>query len=230
MEGGSRVGKRSLYARGDRPGSYKSRHRDDGKPAQSREALLIMERGDKTPDDLDRPEGNSLEENYWIHDVGTEEFISRCEGLNLEVEEWGIDRREDDGSEGVIYDDKLDFKVYKEKPIGVGATERQLVALVDVKTKSSPKYMGRFNARHYDEYVERADEFDVPTYVVMFQIWGIPDTTEIVLDEFVFRVDHPESEVFRTPTVKPFPDGNNAVLVPHWHRQQWKDFAQQVAV
>lgn len=185
-----------------------------------------MYRGEKTPDDLDRPPGNSLEENYQKHDTGEAEFTRRCEAVGLEVEPWGIDMRHDSGDEGVIYDNKMDFKVYNERSVGVGVTERELVALVDVKTKSNPRYMGRFNARHLDAYQEHAEERDVPVYVVMMQVDGSD-----VVDEIVYRVESDEPDTMRSSSsgaVDSFPDNNEAVLIPHWLRQQWRDFANAV--
>jgi hypothetical protein len=135
-----------------------------------------MERGDKTPDDLQRPDGNSLVENYQKHDVGHAEIVERLESSGYDVVEWGIDRRDDDGEDGIIYDDKMDFKVF------YGG---ELVALVDVKTKGSPSYMGQFNRRHYTHYYQHAQDFDVPVFIAMFQV---NYKTNTVYDGFVFEI------------------------------------------
>lgn len=173
---------------------------------------LSMRRGDKTPDDLDRPEGNDLQTNYELHDVGDAEVAERLAQHGFRVEEWGIDRRRDDGEEGIIFDDAMDFKVYD----GDG----ELVALLDVKTKSSPRWMGRFNARHYDHYNEHAETFDVPAFVVMFQV-GSDDE---IHDEFAVNVG--DVEPYRSSeddAVRSFPDGNEAVLIPHAARFTWTE-------
>lgn len=191
-----------------------------------------MRRGDKTPDDLDRPDGNSLKENYELHDIGHAEAVTRLEAQGYTVEEWGIDRRHDDGEEGIIFDDAMDFKVY---------WDGELVALLDVKTKSSPQWMGRFNARHYDHYKEHAETFDVPSFVVMFQISpdaksgdsGVSgeaedakfqvDGDDNIHDEFVVNVGScaPHRSGDDTKAVYSFPDGNEAVLIPHTNRHSW---------
>lgn len=172
-----------------------------------------MERGEKTPDDLDRPDGNGLKANYEKHDVGDAELVERLESEGFRVEAWGIDMRDDDGADGIIYDDKMDFKVFD--------ADDNLVGLVDVKVKSNPRYMGRFNERHYVHYYEHAERFDVPTFVAMFQV---DYQSETVYDEFVFevglgglheRVMSSES----SDAVPQFPDGNSAVLIPHGKRQ-----------
>lgn len=186
-----------------------------------------MRRGERKPEDLTRPQGNDLKTNYEKHDVGEAEIVERLEGLGYEVTDWGIDMRHDDGEDGLIYDDKMDLKVsYGGVP----------VALVDVKTKSGPDYMGRFNERHYVHYHEHAEEHDVPVFVVMFQVDYREDE---IHDGFVFHIDgsgDPYDRVHSSAdskAVDAFPDGNTAVLVPHEYRRPWtymeKRLAEQVA-
>lgn len=188
-----------------------------------------MRRGTRTPEDLDRPQGNSLLENYEKHDVGEKVFIDRCQMMGLAVEEWGIDKRHDDGSAGIIYDDKMDFKVYG-PTVPSRVSPAELKAIVDVKTKSNPRYMGRFNQRHYVKYKDHAEHFDVPAFVIMFQV---DYESKTVVDEFVFRIDG-DAEPFERvhtsdgPAVDRFPDGNDAVLVPHKHRERWSAFEEVV--
>lgn len=170
------------------------------------------------PEELDRPEGNSLLENYELHDHGEREFVRRVEELGFTVEPWGIDMRDDDGN-GLVYDDKLDFKVYDED---------NLIALVDVKTKSSPRWMGRFNLRHFEHYKEHADEYDVPTFVVMFQTNNRGD----IHDEFVFDINVADEHSFHSSkdsdAVRQFPDGNNALLIKHDARRRWTHLVAQI--
>jgi hypothetical protein len=182
-----------------------------------------MRRGEKTPEDLDRPDGNSLEENYKKHDVGEAEVVTRIERLGYSVEEWGIDMRGDSGADGVIYDDKMDFKV---------TDGDETLALLDVKTKGSPRYMGRFNERHYTHYHQHSKEHDVPVFIVMFQV---DYKTNTVHDEFVFEVGRGElGENVHTSSdsdaVNNFPDGNNAVLIPHGERRDWNHLESQLTL
>lgn len=167
-----------------------------------------------TADDLDRPEGNSLVENYQKHDIGHRETVERLDERDCEVVDWGIDMRHDDGDDGIIYDDKMDLKVLM---------DGEVIALIDVKTKGSPSYMGQFNERHYVKYHGHAESFDVPTFVVMYHVDYESDT---IYDSFVFEVGsddlyenvHVASD---SGAVSRFPDGNDAVLVPHKHRRGW---------
>jgi hypothetical protein len=168
-----------------------------------------------TADDLDRPDGNGLVANYEKHDVGEAELIDRLDGLDCAVHNWGIDMREDGGEDGVIYDDKMDFKV---------TYEGELVAIIDVKTKSSNKWMGTFNKRHYTHYYGHAAEYDVPVFVVMFHLDYRSDT---IHDEFTFEIgrDVKGKRVYesdKSDAVDRFPDRNEAVLVPHEHRRRWE--------
>lgn len=181
-----------------------------------------MRRGEQSPDELSRPDGNGLADNYEKHDIGQAELLRRLDesAIDAEVEEWGIDLRDDDGDR-IIYDDKMDFRL---------VDDGDVVAHIDVKTKSSPSYMGRFNARHYDHYYHHATEKDVPTFVVMFQV---DYETETIDDEFVFRLGDAERDVriersSKSTAVDDFPDGNEAVLVPHEHRQPWHTLVWQV--
>lgn len=177
---------------------------------------------DTTPEDLDRPEGNGLKENYKKHDVGQQETVERLHALDCEVVEWGIDMRSDGGEDGIIYDDKMDFKVMH---------NGELVALLDVKTKGSPNYMGRFNERHYVKYHGHAQDHDVPVFVVMYQVHY---KREQVYDLFVFEVGTDEmyerviSSTEDNAAVSRFPDGNDAVLVPHVHRKPWNYLELQI--
>jgi len=175
-----------------------------------------MKRGDKTPDDLSRPDGNSLEENYQLHDKAEQIVAQRIEVTDFRLEPWGIDMRGDDGEGGIIYDDKMDFKVFD--------ADDNLVGIMDVKSKSDHKYMGTFNKRHYDHYADWSEELGVPTFVVMFHI-----ANDNVQDEFAFEV-HKSGWVHDSDgaAVDNFPDGNNAVLIPHDQRTDWREVMQKI--
>lgn len=62
------------------------------------------------PDDLDRPDWNSLKANYSKHDVGEAYLVGRLHQLGMHVEHWGIDMRDDD--DGLIFDNKMDLRVW----------------------------------------------------------------------------------------------------------------------
>lgn len=70
-----------------------------------------MEITDVDPDELDRPEWNSLQENYSKHDIGEAYFVGRMHQIGLHVEHWGIDMREH--SDSLIFDDKMDLRLWE---------------------------------------------------------------------------------------------------------------------
>lgn len=74
-----------------------------------------MERSERLdPDSLNRPDWNSLKNNYDKHDIGEAYFIGRIHQIGLHVEPWGIDMRHHD--ESLIYDDKMDLRLWE--PLG----------------------------------------------------------------------------------------------------------------
>lgn len=63
------------------------------------------------PDDLDRPDWNSLKANYSKHDVGEAYLKGRLEQMGLHVEHWGIDMRDHD--DHLIFDNKMDLRCWE---------------------------------------------------------------------------------------------------------------------
>lgn len=177
-----------------------------------------MDRGEKTADDLNRPEWNDLESNYEKHDVGEAAFVEAMKGEGFVVHDWGIDMRHEDGK--LIYDDKMDFKVYD------GALG-DLVALVDVKTKSRAYYMGELNERHYIKYYGHSEDYDVPIYVVFFEV----DGGEIE-DCFACRVDAGDVDENIETTMHhgldSFPDGNSKARFPETFWKSWDQMIQEI--
>lgn len=150
-------------------------------------------RRDLSPEDLHRPDWNSLLNNYSKHDIGEAYFKGRVEGIGMHVEHWGIDKRHED--ENLIFDNKMDLRLWEpldeqdSKPqwpdddsvvhsieeswdIGLDTIERRwdLRAVADVKTKASESWFGRFNLRHLAHYAEWAHEYDVPVFVYMTMV------------------------------------------------------------
>lgn len=70
-----------------------------------------MERTDLDPDDLNRPDWNSLKKNYNKHDIGEAYFVGRMHQIGLQAEHWGIDMRDDD--DGLIFDNKMDLRLWE---------------------------------------------------------------------------------------------------------------------
>ena len=149
----------------------------------------IMERSTRTADDLQRPAWNSLEHNYDVHDVGEAFVRQHCSERGLDVEAWGIDKRDDDG--GLIFDDKMDLQLYGSVDLEhVRASikppeSRALAASVEVKTKRSANWYGTINARHLRKYLTIRHAFDVPTYIYMAHVDEGGEHNTIERDTFI---------------------------------------------
>lgn len=167
-----------------------------------------MRTTDIDPDSLNRPDGNDLLSNYELHDCGEAYFTELMESTGLQAEPWGLDMRHDDS--GLIFDNKMDLRLWEplngqsdtpqwptEKLVH-GITEQwdmasetvkrewQLRGVVDVKTKSNPDWMGKFNVRHLVHYAEWADHYDVPVFVYMTVVDS--DAGVVGDDEFVVPI------------------------------------------
>lgn len=169
-----------------------------------------MERGSRSASDLNRPDWNSLEENYEAHDIGELHVKRHFEHMGFRVENWGIDKRHDDGA--LVYDDKMDLKIYGREPssverdyltrfnddddddedgggvIDVVGDCTELAGVIEVKTKRNEDWYGVINARHLRKYVTHAESFDVPAVVYMAFIDEDYDgrgSSAIVRDTFI---------------------------------------------
>ncbi|WP_226041144.1 hypothetical protein [Natrinema sp. DC36] len=155
-----------------------------------------MERRERLdPEDLQREEWNSLVNNYDKHDIGEAYLTGRLHQIGLEVENWGIDQRHDDG-DGLIFDNKMDLRLWepqgdygaptfwpsdasiaKSSEEGVaadgglisehveGEREYDLKGVCDIKTKANPDWLGKFNLRHLTHYSYWAEAYDVPVFL-----------------------------------------------------------------
>lgn len=162
---------------------------------------------------LDRPPGNDLQTNYEKHDIGQEWVIRHLEIMyGLRVEEWGIDMRDAEGDELIFEYDAVDLAVYDGD---------ELLCLFEVKTKSSPGWMGQFNWRHFQNYLILSSEREVPVVLCMCLIDR--DYDEVV-DYFMGPVD--EDMVMETKET--FPDGNRRATIRWSHMRTWEWFEQRV--
>jgi hypothetical protein len=170
-----------------------------------------MKRTERSPDSLQRPDGNSLKENYKHHDDAAERFFALLPD-DIDVYPLGIDERDDDG--GLIYDDEPDFLLSGD---GGGA-------LVDIKSKTSDEWMRLLNERHYDKYRDKAVEYDVPAYVFFYNTSNH--------DTILCRCDG-DGRVFTTSRhdfMLPFFDRNNAAYMTTGTDVEWTDFLTQIQV
>lgn len=150
-----------------------------------------MDVTDQPVSSLNRDDGNSLQDNYTLHDIGEAHFTQILTDHGFDVEPWGIDKRHDNDT--LIYDDKMDLRVWDAKRdtsvtphpppsysgefftmelyddnTPIETLQWQLRALVDVKTKSVSSWdgwKGVFNLRHLVHYAAWADHYDVPAFV-----------------------------------------------------------------
>jgi len=159
----------------------------------------------RDPDTLDRPEWNSLQENYEKHDDAEATFLEQLPEW-VEVEAFGIDRRHED--EQLIYDEKPDFRLH---------VDGEPQALVDVKSKSRHTYMQECNERHYRKYVAKADELDLPALVWFY---NIAEDTGVLCDA---------TDVATTTSehgLDSWPDGNNRARLKS--TVSWNAFIQEL--
>ena len=158
----------------------------------------------RSADDLNRPEGNSLLDNYQVHDVAEEYVIERLESIGFRVEAWGMDKRHDNN--GLLFeDDRVDLKVFDGD---------ELVLLIEVKSKSAAHYMGSLNRRHLNKYCRVAESEGVPTYIAWCEIDG-----DTVKDTFVTPCKKPMPNLVHN-TFR-FPDGNRGVEINSFYRFDW---------
>lgn len=164
---------------------------------------------DRSPDELHRPEGNDLQSNYEKHDTGQSAVRGMLEENGILTENWGIDMREE--TDDLIFDDKMDLKVYRGEDIEYNEEtegwQKQVSGIVEIKTKSRDWWMLKCNERHWEDYSEIAEQFDVPVFVVfinlddMSQKWVRVGESDVV-DRFKF------------------PDMNDGVKVEQTHSPQ----------
>lgn len=149
------------------------------------------------PETLQRPEGNDLQSNYEKHDPAEELVKDTLAEHGLVAENWGIDMRDDDG-EGLVFDDKMDLKVF--------TTTDAFVGIVEVKRKTSDYYMFKINRRHWRHYAKIAAEHDEPTFICfvnaeMDMHWVKVDET-LVVDTFAFPDGNEGVELVQTHTTE----------------------------
>jgi len=142
---------------------------------------------DRNPDTLNRPAGNSLQENYEKHDDAEATFLEQLPDT-VTAEAFGIDKRHEDDC--LIYDDKPDFRLH---------VDGEPQALVDVKSKSRDTYMLECNERHFHKYLDKSDELGVPAYVYFYNV----KTDSGVMCDVAGEVSTTSAD-----GLDPWPDGN----------------------
>lgn len=106
--------------------------------------------------DGSRVDVHTFEEGYELHDMAETHFDTWVSRLDLRVEQWGINCRDD---EHVLGDDKMDLRLYDGD---------NLVAVVEIKSKRRNSWFGIINRDHYAHYLKQYVEEDrVPFYIYM---------------------------------------------------------------
>lgn len=143
---------------------------------------MTLDKANLTVEQLQQVRDRPLTESYAVHDVGQELLVARLEAHGFEVEQHGDDARH---AEEVFYGDGPDLAVYSlrhnvaKNDNGLGSTyidtatgqfvseeyAYEKVAYIEIKCKESPEWFGRVNLRHYREYVNFANETDVPVFL-----------------------------------------------------------------
>ena len=158
-----------------------------------------------TEEELSEVRDRPFVESYSIHDIGYEILVSRLNAHGYRVEDHGTDDRYADE---VKYGEGPDLVVYEQRDFvrknedGLGSTyidERtgQFVpeefvyekkGYIEIKTKQDPEWFGRVNLRHLREYVNFANEVDVPVFL-WFALVDDDDTIPMVHREGFLEVE-----------------------------------------
>ncbi len=116
---------------------------------------MTIEETDLTVEGVNEVRDRPLEEAYSVHDVGYEMLVRRLQRHGFHVEDHGDDKRHLDR---IVFGEGPDLVVYDEDG-------GEKVAYIEIKCKESEQWFGRCNRRHFTEYVNVANEVDVPVFI-----------------------------------------------------------------
>lgn len=114
---------------------------------------MTLEKADLTAEQLMQVRDRSLEEAYEVHDIGMGIFTGRLQSHGLDYQEHGDDARHADQ---VFFADGPDLAILN---------DGEVVGYVEIKVKEKAEWVGRCNLRHFREYVNFAQEVDVPVFL-----------------------------------------------------------------
>lgn len=117
--------------------------------------------------DSQRVDGHTFLDGYETHDVAEAQVVSWADGMGFEIENWGIDMRH---QQDVLGDDKMDLRFHTEAHDNASDETwpvDNLVAQVDIKSKTNPDWFGITNRSHFRKYLAHAHATDVPTAIYM---------------------------------------------------------------
>jgi len=143
---------------------------------------MTLTESNLTVDQVQSVRDRSLVEAYEPHDVAQEIITRRLKRHGFFVEQHGDDARHVDE---IMFGDGPDIAVYRlqdnveRNDDGLGSTfintntgrfvnqddAYDLVCYIEIKSKESQEWYGRCNRRHFDEYVNFANEVDVPVFI-----------------------------------------------------------------
>jgi hypothetical protein len=95
---------------------------------------------------------------------------------------------------------------------------------VDIKTKNNPRWLGIYNERHHEHYVDIDAAYDCPVLVAMFLL---SDDNEV---EETFLINVADSgEVGFVDRRFKAPDGNTVVKIDEEFHRSWSEFQSIVS-
>jgi len=116
---------------------------------------MTIEETNLTVEGVNEVRDRPLEEAYSVHDIGYEMIVRRLKRHGFYVEDHGDDKRHLDR---IVFGEGPDLVVYDEE-------EGEKLAYIEIKCKEKEQWFGRCNRRHFNEYVNVANEVDVPVFI-----------------------------------------------------------------
>jgi len=116
---------------------------------------MTIEETNLTVEGVNEVRDRPLEEAYDVHDIGYEMIVRRLERHGFYVEDHGDDKRHLDR---IVFGEGPDLVVYNEE-------DGEMLAYIEIKCKEKEQWFGRCNRRHFNEYVNVANEVDVPVFI-----------------------------------------------------------------
>ena len=119
---------------------------------------MTIEESSLTTAQVQSVRDRSLEEAYEPHDVGYDILETRLSQHGFTVVEHGDDKRHVDR---IVFGEGPDMALYDTD----NTDEADPIAYIEIKTKEAEQWFGRCNRRHFNEYVNFANEIDVPVFI-----------------------------------------------------------------
>lgn len=157
---------------------------------------------------ISRLRDQSFEDAYKVHDVGSALVRDRLQEYNLQAFQHGDDRRDEDD-------------VYSGTGVDLGVQHSgDVCGWIEVKTKQSEDWMGRYNYVDHEEYRGFATYRDEPVFVYFCHVKDLESAA--VGDRYFVRV--PPTTEDDIATKLPFTSkGKEVIEIPDAYRLSWPD-------